>query len=128
MYYFNKSEDYSELINQLALYRDSHDLDRAATQAVQLLVDDLVSNLSGKRSEELREQTKIDESKKHTENLDDIIMGYGIPDDWNSPEDIVLTLASDKYIDATNEDEYYRALEAAERYVAEYCNQWDGLQ
>ena len=123
MRYFDKSEDYSELINQLAFYRDAHNLDRASNLAVQLLIDDLVNNLSSKKAEELRERTEAEEAKQHAENLDDIIIGYGAQE-GTTPEDIILSLAEDGYIDAKNEDEYYRALEAAEQYLAQYDGEW----
>jgi hypothetical protein len=122
MNYFDKSSDYTELINQLAFYRDAHELDRAANQALQLTIDDLCSHLSSKRAEELKdEETEL--NNVTAESLDDIILNYGVPD-GTTPEDIILSLAEDGYIDAANEDEYYRALEAAEQYLAQYDGQW----
>ena len=122
MFYFDKSEDYSTLINQLSFYRDAHDLDRAANQAVQLIIDDLCSHLSGKRVEELKSEEEARELQT-AETLDDIILAYGVPE-GTSPEDIILSLAQDGYIDATNEDEYYRALDAAEQYLTQYDGNW----
>lgn len=119
MYYFDKSGDYSSLINQLALYSEGHNLDRAAKQAVQLIIDDLAEHLSFKRSQEVNEETQAQQAsiKENTlANLEDIIAGYGAPDDA-TPDDIILALAEDGYIDASNEDEYYRALNAAEDYL-----------
>ena len=122
MNYFDKSSDYTELINQLAFYRDAHKLDRAANQAVQLIIDDLCTHLSSIRVEELKnEETEL--NNVTAESLDDIILNYGVPD-GTTPEDIILSLAEDGYIDAANEDEYYRALEAAEQYLAQYDGQW----
>jgi len=119
MYYFDKSLDYSALISQLALYSDCHKLDRAANQAIQLLIDDLTLQLSDKRSQEINNETQAqqDSIKENVlANLDDIIAGYGAPDNA-TPDDIILALAEDGYIDASNEDEYYRALNAAEDYL-----------
>ena len=122
MNYFDKSSDYTELINQLAFYRDAHKLDRAANQAVQLIIDDLCTHLSSIRVEELKnEETEL--NNVTAESLDDIILNYGVPD-GTTPEDIILSLAEDGYIDAANEDEYYRALEAAEQYLTQYDGQW----
>ncbi len=120
MYYFNKSADYSDLINQLALYREGHKLDRAAKQSVQLIIDDLAEHLNFKRSQELNEETQAQQAsikENQLANLEEIIAGYGAPNEA-TPEDIILALAEDGYIDAANEDEYYRALSAAEEYLA----------
>ena len=121
MDYFKKSTDYSELINQLALYEESHELDRAAKNAVQFLIDDLVEQLSAKRSMEINNETQAQQDsirEAELSNLDDIIRSYGI-ESGTAPDDIILALAEDGYIDATNEDEYYRALSAAEEYLEE---------
>ncbi len=122
MVYFDKSGDYSELINQIAFYRDAHNLDRAANHAVQLIIEDLCSHLSSKRVEELKEEEDA-LNRVTAESLDDIILAYGVPE-GTTPEDIILSLAEDGYIDAKNEDEYYSALEAAEQYLAQYDGEW----
>ena len=127
MYYFDKSGDYSSLINQLALYSEGHALDRAAKQAVQLIIDDLAEHLNFKRSQEVNEETQAQQAsikEAVLATLDDIISGYGVPEDA-TPDDIILALAEDGYIDAANEDEYYRALSAAEEYLAEKASEWD---
>ena len=129
MNHYNKSEKYKELVDLLVMYRGEHNLDRAANSSVQLLLDDLVINLRDTTEAERRMSEALIDEKEHfrtLEHLDDIIRGYGIPDDA-SVENIILALAEDGYIDAQNEDEYYRAVEAAERYLAEY-GQWEGLQ
>ena len=127
MNYFDKSTDYSDLINQLAFYRDRHNLDRAANQSIQLLIDDLAEHLSFKRSQEINKETQAQQAsikENQLANLDEIIAGYGAPE-GATPDDIILALAEDGYIDAANEDEYYRALSAAEEYLAERASEWD---
>ena len=127
MNYFNKSADYSDLISQLAFYRDAHELDRAAKLATQLIIDDLAEHLSTTRIQEMEDETQAQQAsikEAVLATLDDIISGYGVPEDA-TPDDIILALAEDGYIDAANEDEYYRALSAAEEYLAERASEWD---
>ena len=127
MNYFNKSTDYSDLISQLAFYRDAHELDRAAKLATQLIIDDLAEHLSSTRIQEMEDETQAQQAsikEAVLATLDDIISGYGGPED-TTPDDIILALAEDGYIDAANEDEYYRALSAAEECLAERASEWD---
>ena len=127
MNYFSKSSDYSDLISQLAFYRDAHELDRAAKLATQLIIDDLAEHLSSTRIQEMEDETQAQQAsikENQLANLDEIIAGYGAPE-GATPDDIILALAEDGYIDAANEDEYYRALSAAEEYLAERASEWD---
>jgi hypothetical protein len=52
------------------------------------------------------------------EELYSTISAYGVPDEA-SLEDIIQTLANDGYIDMNDEDDYDKALCAAEEYLAE---------
>ena len=125
MNHYNRSEKYKELVDLLVMYRGEHDLDRAAKSSVQLLLDDLVINLRDTLEDRVGRSLDEEEHFRTLEHLDDIIRGYGIPDDA-SVENIILALAEDGYIDAQNEDEYYRAVEAAERFLADMST-WSGL-